>query len=77
MNRPKPWRTGVGVFVGLMVGGVAWWTAFEPAFGLMQKPQLLLLPAALGILVVNLRNRLKKAGPYDPEIVAMNRRGRL
>ena len=77
MNKSKPWRMDVGMLVGLLVGALVWWSAYEPDLGLMQKPQLLVVPAALGALVVGLRNKRKKVGPYDAETLARNKRGRF
>lgn len=77
MDKPKQWRIEVGMLVGLIVGARLWWRAYEPGAGLMQKSQLLLVPAALGALAVSLRNKRKKVGPYDPETIARNKRGRL
>ena len=75
MVKPKPWRMEVGMLVGLIVGAMVWWSAYEPDSGLMQKPQLLVVPVALGVLVVTMRNKWKRVGPYDPEIKARNKRG--
>jgi hypothetical protein len=77
VEKRKPWRMEVGVLVGLLVGALVWWTAYEPGAGLMQKPQLLLVPAALGALAISLRNKRKKVGPYDPETVARNKTDRF
>lgn len=77
MEKPKPWRMKVGILGGLLVGGAMWWIAYDPRLGLMQKPQLLLVPVAVGILVVSLRNRKWKVGPYDPETLERNKRGTL
>ncbi len=75
MTKPTPWRIELGVIVGLIIGVVVWWSAYDPGAGVFQKPQLLIVPAAFGIAVVSLRNRRKKVGPYDPEVIERNRRG--
>ena len=75
MTKAKPWRIEVGAIVGLAIGFVVWWSAYDAGAGLLQKPQLLIVPAALGLFVVSLRNRRKRVGPYDPEIIERNRRG--
>lgn len=75
--KPTPWRMATGVFCGLSVGVVLWWNSYIPGAGLFQNLQLLLIPAALGIVVVSLRNRRKKIGPYDSALIALNRRGRV
>ena len=67
----------VGTLVGLAVGVLLWWSAYDPRAGLLQNPQLLVVPAAAGIFVVNWRNRRKKVGPYDPAVIRRNRRGVL
>lgn len=77
MDKPKAWRMDVGMLVGALVGAVLWWSSYDADGGLMQKPQLILIPAAIGGLVVSTRNKRKKAGPYDPEVIARNRRGRI
>jgi hypothetical protein len=77
VDKPKPWRIDAGMLVGLLAGALVWWNAYEPGLGLMQKPQLLIVPAALGALVVGLRNKRKMVGPYDPETIARNERGRF
>lgn len=63
----KPWRTDVGALIGLAAGSLVWWSAYEPNAGTFQNPQLVLVPAAIGILVVSMRNKRKKVGPYDPK----------
>lgn len=73
----KPWKTSVGLAVGLVIGVLVWWSSYVPADGLLQKPQLVVVPAAFGILIVNIRNRRKKVGPYDLEVIARNKRGRV
>jgi hypothetical protein len=77
MTKPKPWRSELGAIFGLAIGALVWWFAYDPGAGLLQKPQLLIVPAALGVLVVTLRNRSKKVGPYDPDVIGRNSRGRL
>lgn len=75
--KPRPWRMATGVVCGLLAGAVLWWNSYIPGAGLFQNPQLFLIPAALGIVVVSLRNKRKKVGPYDPDVVALNRHGRV
>ncbi len=75
MAKPTPWRIELGAIVGLIIGVVVWWSAYDPSAGVFQKPKLLIVPAAFGILVVSLRNRRKKVGPYDPEVIERNRQG--
>jgi hypothetical protein len=77
VEKPKPWGMKVGILGGLLVGALMWWSAYDPRLGLTQKPQLLLVPGAVGILVVSLRNRRRKVGPYDPETLERNKRGTL
>ena len=52
-------------------------SAYDPGAGLFQNPQLLIVPAALGMFVVSVRNRRKKVGHYDPETVERNKRGAI
>lgn len=75
-TQPKPWRMEAGFICGLAIGALLWWWTFLPGGGLFQNLQMLLIPAAIGIAVVSLRNRKKSVGFYDPEIVARNKRGR-
>ncbi|GAA3888014.1 hypothetical protein GCM10022276_03900 [Sphingomonas limnosediminicola] len=75
MTRAKPRRTDIGVIVGIAVGVLIWWTAYDPRAGLLQNLQLIIVPAAFGVVVVTLRNRWKKVGPYDPETIERNKRG--
>lgn len=75
--KPRPWRMATGVVCGLLAGAVLWWNSYIPGAGSFQNPQLFLIPAALGIVVVSLRNKRKKVGPYDPDVVALNRHGRV
>ena len=75
--RMKPWKMTVGIAVGLVIGVLLWWGSYVPSQGLFQNPQLVIVPAAIGILIVNVRNRRKKVGPYDPAVIARNKRGRV
>jgi hypothetical protein len=75
--KPSPWRMATGVVCGLLVGAVLWWNSYISGAGLFQNPQLFVIPAALGIAVVSLRNKREKVGPYDPDVVALARRGRI
>jgi hypothetical protein len=76
VTKPKPWRTDVGVAIGALSGALIWWNAYDPRAGLFQNPQFILVPAVVGLLIVGFRNKRKKVGPYDPEIIALNKRGR-
>ncbi len=67
----------VGIAIGLVVGVLLWWGSYVPGKGLLQNPQLVIVPAALAILIVSVRNRRKRVGPYDPEVIARNKRGRV
>jgi len=66
----------VGVGIGLAIGVLLWWSSYVPGAGLLQNPQILIVPAAFGALIVALRNRRKKVGPHDPDVIARNRKGR-
>ena len=76
-KKPTPWKMGVGVAIGLLIGVLVWWSAYVPSLGLLQNPNLVLAPSSLGIVIVSFRNWLKKVGPYAPETIARNRRGRI
>ncbi len=76
-EKSKPWRMAMGAAIGFLIGALIWWANFIPAAGFCQNPHLLLTPAALGIVIVSIRNRRKGVGPYDPDIAAMNMRGRV
>lgn len=75
--KPKPWRMGVGMGCGMAVGAVLWWSGFVEGGGILQNPQLFLLPAAIGVAVVALRNRRNQVGINDPEIMTRNKQGRV
>lgn len=75
--KPKPWSMKVGMVIGLVVGVLLWWDAYEPGGGLLQNLRLLLLSTALGAGFVAVRNWRKEVGPFDPEIIAENKRGRV
>ena len=60
MTKSKPWRIEVGAIAGLTIGLLVWWSAYDPASGLLQKPQLVVVPAAVGMLIASLRNRGRK-----------------
>lgn len=77
MIKPKLWKTDIGMIVGLAIGFAVWWSAYDPTSGLLQNLQLLIIPAALGVLVVVLRNRHKKVGPFDPAIIKQNKQDPL
>ncbi len=62
---------------GLLVGAFLWWANYLPGAGPFHNLHLLILPAAVGIFVVGLRNGQKKVGIYHPDVVAQNKRGRV
>ena len=72
----RPWRMEIGALMGLFVGALLWWSAYESGGGPLQKPHLIVVPAALGILVVSVRNKRKRVGPYHPNTIKRNRSGR-
>ncbi|RYG98859.1 MAG: hypothetical protein EON58_05800 [Alphaproteobacteria bacterium] len=75
--KAKPWNMGVGIAAGVIVGALIWWNAYVPDAGVFQNPQLIIVPAGMGVLVVSIRNKRKKVGPYDPEVIERNRSGRV
>lgn len=75
--RMRPWNMTVGIAIGLVIGAVLSWGSYVPSEGMFQNPQLVIVPAAIGILIVNNRNRRKQVGQYDPKVVAGNKRGRV
>lgn len=77
VTKPKAWRMEVGMALGFLVGGLLWWSAYEPGGGLFQNLKLVFFPPAIGVFIVGFRNRRAKVGPYDPEVIAENRRGRV
>jgi hypothetical protein len=77
VTKPKPWNVKAGLGLGLVVGIVLWFGAYDPDGGLMQNLRLLVVPTALGAGFVGLRNWHKQVGPFDPEIIAENKRGRV
>jgi len=73
----KPWNMTVGIAIGLVIGVLLWWGNYIPSEGMFQNPQLVIVPAAIAILIVSVRNKRKKVGSYDPEVIARNKRGRV
>lgn len=73
----KPWNMTVGIAIGLVIGVLLWWGNYVPSKGMFQNPQLVIVPAAIAILIVSVRNRRNKVGPYDPEDIARNKRGKV
>lgn len=77
LTKPKPWPMEMGFMCGFLVGALLWWSGYVDGGGLFQNPQLILVPAAVGVLIVSLRNRRERVGYYDPDIIAQNKRGRI
>ena len=73
----KPWNMTVGIAVGLVIGVLLWWSNYVPSEGMVQNPQLVIVPAAIAILIVSVRNKRKKVGAYDPGVIARNKRGKV
>lgn len=73
----KPWNMSFGIVVGLAVGALLWWSSYVPGRGMFQNSHLVIAPAAIAILIVSVRHKRRKVGPYDPEIIARNKRGRM
>lgn len=72
----KPWNMTVGITIGLAVGMLLWWSSYVPSKSLFQNPQLVIVAIAIAISIVSMHNKRRKVGPYDPEIIARNKRGR-
>ena len=75
--RMKPWDMTVAIAIGLVIGAFLWWGSYVPSEGVFQNPQFAIVPAAIGILIVDVRNRRKQVGHYDPKVIAWNKRGRV
>ena len=75
--KAKPWRTSVGLMIGLIVGFVAWWDSYDSSKGAFQSLGLIVFCAGMGAFIVDLRNRRKRVGHYDPDTIAENKRGRV
>jgi Na+/H+-dicarboxylate symporter len=73
----KPWNMNIGMAIGLTVGALLWWSSYVPGAGMFQNMQLLIVPIAMAIVIVSIRNKRRKVGPYDPDTVARNKRGVL
>ena len=76
MPEQKPWRMAIGATIGLLVGGLLWWEAYEPGLGRLQNAERMLFSVVAGILAVVVRNLWKQVGPFDPDVQESNRRGR-
>jgi len=61
----RPWNMGTGLAIGSIAGLVTWWSEFEHGMGLFQKPQLIIVPAALGVFAVTVRNKRLRASNAD------------
>lgn len=75
--KAKPWNMGIGMAAGVVIGAFVWWGAYVTDAGVFQNPQLIVVPAALGVLIVAIRNKRKNVGPYDPETIERNNKGRV
>lgn len=73
----KPWNMVVGIAIGSAVGALAWWSSYVPGAGMFQNMQLILVPIALAIVIVSIRNKHRKVGPYEHATVARNKQGVL
>ena len=75
--KSKAWRMESGALGGALLGALLWWNAYLPGGGLFRNLHLIILPAAMGVIVVALRNRQRQVGYFDPEVIAENKRGRV
>ena len=75
--KPKPWSMNIGMAIGLIVGMLLWWSSYIPSAGLSQNLRLIFWPMVCSVFIVSFRNRWRKVGPYDPEVIAKNRKGRV
>lgn len=74
--KPKPWRMEVGLGWGFCVGAFAWWWSFVPGGGVFQNLQIIVVPMALGIVIVSWRNKRERVGFHDPALAERNKQGR-
>lgn len=72
----KPWRLEAGALAGVLIGAIFWGSEYEAGNGLLRYIHLLVVPAAIGMLSVDYRNRRKQVGPYHPNTIERNRKGR-
>ena len=52
----KRWSLWAGFVVGLVAGLAIWWNTYNPNLGVIQNPQLIVVPSALGVWIFILRN---------------------
>ncbi|MBH1992494.1 MAG: hypothetical protein I8H86_06370 [Sphingomonadaceae bacterium] len=76
-EKRKPWPIEAGVASGAALGAIIWALSFVQGGGIFQNLELIIGPAALGALVVALRNRREEVGYYDPENIEQNKQGRV
>ena len=74
MTKAKPWRVEVGLAIGFAVGVFLWSAGGEP-FKLAELCRLIVGPSVVAIAVISASNKLKRVGPYDPEVLARNKGG--
>lgn len=71
-----PWPMKTGFFIGAAIGGFT--LLLSPiSRTTSQQLSLIIVPAAIGILVVIIRNSWRKAGEFNPKHQEKNKRGRL
>lgn len=72
----RPWRLEAGAFAGVLIGAIVWGSQYEAGRSLFHDLHLLVIPAAVGMLAVDKRNKRKQVGPYHPNTIERNRKGR-
>lgn len=73
----KPWSMNIVMTIGLVVGVVLWLGRYDHRHAIFQNVSLIIVPIATSVVVVSFRNRRKRVGPFEPDTIARNNRGRV
>ena len=76
-EKPNIWRYDIATMIGFVCGLLVWWGGSDARESWFDVAGNLVSFAALGLGVALFRNRWKKVGPWDPDTIAKNKRGRV